>query len=96
MRFDHWDYPLLSTVNHLEIEKYLLSKKWKKLSTNPGRYSIWEHEDKERYECNILIPLNDLFEDYCRRMIELLTILEKVECRQQPDILNDIICMGLK
>ena len=94
MKFDFQDYPLLSTLHYQDIAEYLSSRGWEKLATNPGKFSIWEYIEDEENNFDILLPLNQKFKDYERRILEILNTLEKVEKRQQTEIFKDLQMMS--
>jgi hypothetical protein len=92
MKLDSGDYSILSLIHPSDITEYLFSRGWKMLEVNPEKFSIWEYLNEEDGNniFNILLPLNQKFKDYEIRVGEILKILEKVEKRQQIEILKDL------
>lgn len=58
---------------------YLLQKGWHERSHVPNQVSTWTRDTFSDDKLKIYLPLDQEFEDYPRRMSEIMEVLEKAE-----------------
>ena len=84
------DADILSNLNPTNVAAYLQAKGWHLQNKIPNKVSVWNWEtEKDKFK--IYLPLDSEFDDFPRRMSDLITTLETVEKRSQLDILSELI-----
>jgi hypothetical protein len=73
------------------VEAYLQRTGWHERSRIAARVSAWTRDTFEADKLKVYVPLDQEFDDYPRRMFELIETLEKAENRSQLEILSDLI-----
>lgn len=85
------DIEILNSLEPCQVESYLKSKGWHERTRVPNEVSGWTRDTFSDDKFKIYLPLDPSFDDYPRRMYEVMEILEKVENRSQLDILGELI-----
>lgn len=85
------DIDVLSQLQPQQVEAYLQSTGWQERNRIPDKVSIWIYNFAPENHFKIQLPVDQNFDDYPRRMSEIIEILEKAENRSQLDILSDLI-----
>ena len=88
------DNDILKTLDPRQVAAYLQSKGWHERTRVPAQVSSWTRDTFAFDKLKIYLPLNQDFDDYPRRMYEVMEILEKAENRSQLDILSDLITVA--
>lgn len=81
-------------LNHLQpghIEEYLKSTGWHQQGIIPDKVSIWIRDNYPENKLKIQLPVDQNFDDYSRRIYDVIATLETAENRSQMDILSEII-----
>lgn len=84
------DADILSNLNPTNVAAYLEAKGWQLQNKIPNKVSVWNWET-EKDKLKIYLPLDSEFDDFPRRMSDLIATLERVENRSQLDILSELI-----
>ncbi|MGL6343419.1 MAG: hypothetical protein ACRC80_30295 [Waterburya sp.] len=82
------DSQLLELISPEKISLYLKTNGWIKIAEKASLGSIWELE--ENPEISLLLPLNQEYSDFEKRMFEVILILEKVEQRPKLEIIKGL------
>ncbi|MGL5943324.1 MAG: hypothetical protein ACRC2S_23755 [Waterburya sp.] len=82
------DSQLLELISPEKISLYLKTNGWIKIAEKASLGSIWELE--ENPEISLLLPLNQKYSDFEKRMFEVILILEKVEKRPRLEIIKGL------
>jgi len=85
------DSNVLKSIEPSQVAAYLHSSGWHQVTCVPNRVSSWTRNTFSEDHLKIYLPLDPEFEDYSRRMSEIMETLEKVENRSQLDILSELI-----
>jgi hypothetical protein len=85
------DIEILKNLEPNKVASYLHQKGWIKKNNVPNQVSTWIRDTFASGKIKIYLPLDPEFEDYPRRMSEIMETLEKVENRSQLEILSDLI-----
>ena len=85
MRARICDKETLQSIAPAQLLAYLRGRGASKTDEIPDKAAIWQYGGEE-----VLVPLSTRFVDYCIRMAETLSRLEKVEDRSQLMIVEDI------
>ena len=85
------DVEILNHLQPQQIDKYLKSKGWHEQSVIPNKVSIWIRDNYPENKLKIQLPVDQNFDDYSRRIYDVIEILEQAENRSQLDILGEII-----
>ncbi|MDJ0619983.1 MAG: hypothetical protein QNJ63_25125 [Calothrix sp. MO_192.B10] len=85
------DIEVLKNLQPKRIAAYLHQKGWHKKASVPNQVSTWVRDTFASDKLKIYLPLDPEFEDYPRRMSEIMEILEKVENRSQLEIIGELI-----
>ena len=85
------DIEILKNLEPSKVAAYLHQKGWIEKNSVPNQVSTWVRDTFASDKIKIYLPLDPEFEDYPRRMSEIMEILEKVENRSQLEILSDLI-----
>ena len=88
------DNDILKSLDPRQVAAYLQSKGWHERTRIPAQVSSWTRDTFSEDKLKIYLPLNQDFDDYPRRMYEVMEILEKAENRSQLDILSDLITVA--
>jgi hypothetical protein len=81
-------------INHLQpsaLEAYLQATGWHERHRIPDKVSVWTRDTFCEDKLKVYVPLDQEFDDYARRMYELMETLEKAENRSQLDIISELI-----
>ncbi|HBB35589.1 MAG TPA: hypothetical protein DDZ80_02140 [Cyanobacteria bacterium UBA8803] len=81
-------------LSHLEpsaVEAYLKATGWHELNRIPDKVSVWTRDTFSEDKLKVYLPVDQEFDDYARRMYELMETLEKAENRSQLDIISELI-----
>ena len=82
------DATLIRTLGPAQLATYLRVKGWEETYREKDRLSVWELPANGG--SGVTLPLNPRFDDYARRVYEVLQSLEKAEERSQLEIFVDI------
>ncbi|GAB1541148.1 hypothetical protein NUACC21_38180 [Scytonema sp. NUACC21] len=85
------DNDILKSLDPCQVAAYLQSKGWHERTRVPAQVSSWTRDTFNEDKLKIYLPLDQDFDDYPRRMYEVMEILEKAENRSQLDILSELI-----
>ena len=85
------DVDILSHLQPQQVESYLQATGWHERNRIPDKVSIWTRDTYSEDKLKIQLPLNLDFDDYPRRMYEIMAVLENAENRSQLDILSELI-----
>jgi hypothetical protein len=85
------DSGVLKSIQPGQVAAYLHSSGWYERTCVPNRVSSWTRNTFSEDKLKIYLPLDPDFEDYSRRISEIMEILEKAENRSQLDILSELI-----
>ena len=85
------DSDVLKSIEPSQVAAYLHSSGWHQVTCVPNRVSSWTRNTFSEDHLKIYLPLDPEFEDYSRRMSEIMETLEKAENRSQLDILSELI-----
>jgi len=85
------DIEVLKNLQPTKIAAYLHQKGWHKKTSVPNQVSTWVRDTFTSDKLKIYLPLDPEFEDYPRRMSEIMETLEKVENRSQLEIIGELI-----
>ena len=85
------DVEILNHLQPQQIDKYLKSKGWHEQSVIPNKVSIWIRDNYPENKLKIQLPVDQNFDDYSRRIYDVIEVLEQAENRSQLDILGEII-----
>ena len=85
------DIEILKSLEPCCVSSYLKSKGWHERTRVPDEVSGWTRDTFSDDKLKIYLPLDPSFDDYPRRMYEVMEVLEKAENRSQLDILSELI-----
>ncbi len=85
------DNDVLKSIEPSQVATYLHTSGWHQVTCVPNRVSSWTRNTFSEDRLKIYLPLDPEFEDYSRRMSEIMETLEKAENRSQLDILSELI-----
>jgi hypothetical protein len=85
------DGEVLSHLQPSAVEAYLQATGWQERNRIPDKVSVWTRETFSEDKLKIYVPVDQEFDDYARRMYELIETLEKAENRSQLDIISELI-----
>jgi len=85
------DGDTLKSLDPHQVAVYLQSKGWHEITRVPAQVSSWIKNTFSEDKLKIYLPLDQDFDDYPRRMYEVMETLEKAENRSQLDILSELI-----
>jgi cell division FtsZ-interacting protein ZapD len=85
------DIDILKNLEPNQVAAYLQQKGWLEKTNVPNKVSIWVRDTFASDRLKIYLPLDLEFDDYSRRMFEVMEILEKVENRSQLEIVSELI-----
>lgn len=85
------DVDILSHLEPHKVEAYLQAKGWHERNRIPDKVSIWTRDTFSEDKLKIQLPVDQDFDDYSRRMYEIMETLEKTENRSQLDIISELI-----
>ena len=85
------DREVLGHLQPLAVEAYLQATGWHELNRIPDKVSVWTRANFSENQLKIYVPVDPEFDDYARRMYELMETLEKAENRSQLDIISELI-----
>jgi hypothetical protein len=85
------DGDVLSHLKPSAVEAYLQATGWHERNRIPDKASVWTRDTFADDKLKIYVPLEREFDDYARRMYELVETLEKAENRSQLDIISELI-----
>ncbi|NES19174.1 MAG: hypothetical protein F6K41_09640 [Symploca sp. SIO3E6] len=85
------DGEVLSHLHPSTVEAYLQATGWHELNRVPDKVSVWTQGTFPQDKLKIYVPVDQEFDDYPRRMYELMETLEKAEQRSQLDIISELI-----
>ncbi|MBD2772569.1 hypothetical protein [Iningainema tapete] len=88
------DGDILKSLDPRQVAVYLQSKGWHERTRVPAQVSSWTRDTFSEDKLKIYLPLDQDFDDYPRRMYEVMEILEKAENRSQLDILSELITVA--
>jgi len=83
------DFNVLKQIKPSDASIYLAAKGWHLAREIPERVSIWRLEYQGE-ELEIILPLNQEFDDFANRIADIITTLEIVEVRPQLTILENL------
>ncbi len=76
---------VLSHLQPSAVEPYLQATGWHERNRIPYKVSVWTRDTFSEDKLKIYVPVDQEFDDYARRMYELMETLEKAENRSQLD-----------
>ena len=85
------DGEVLSHLQPSALEAYLQANGWHERNRIPDKVSVWTRDTFSEDKLKIYVPVDQEFDDYARRMSELIETLEKAENRSQLDIISELI-----
>lgn len=85
------DVDVLSSLQPLHVAAYLQSTGWHERNRIPDKVSILTRNTFSEDKLKIQLPLDPQFDDFPRRMYEIMQTLEIAENRSQLDILSELI-----
>lgn len=85
------DIKILKSLKPCQLEQYLQDKGWHERTRVPNRVSGWTRDCFDEDKLKIYLPLDQSFDDYPRRIYEIIETLEKAENRSQLDIIGELI-----
>ena len=85
------DVDILSHLEPQKVETYLQATGWHERNRIPDKVSIWTRNTFSEDKLKIQLPVDRYFDDYPRRMYEIMEILEKAENRSKLDILSNFL-----
>lgn len=85
------DVEILKSLKPCQLEHYLQNTGWYERTRVPNRVSGWTRDCFAEDKLKIYLPLDQSFDDYPRRMYEIIETLEKAENRSQLDIIRELI-----
>jgi hypothetical protein len=85
------DIDILSNLEPQKMEAYLQAKGWHERNRIPDKVSIWTRDNFSEDQLKIQLPVDQYFDDYPRRMYEIMEILENAERRSQLEIISELI-----
>lgn len=85
------DVDILSHLQPENVEVYLQATGWHQRNRIPDKVSIWTRDTFSEDKLKIQLPVDQEFDDYPRRMYEIMETLEKAENRSQLDIVSELI-----
>lgn len=88
------DVDILSHLEPQKVEAYLQAKGWHERNRIPDKVSIWTRDTFSEDKLKIQLPIDQDFDDYPRRMYEIMETLEKTENRSQLDIISELITIA--
>jgi hypothetical protein len=85
------DVDILSHLEPQKVEAYLQATGWHERNRISDKVSIWTRDSFSEDKLKIQLPVTQDFDDYPRRMYEIMETLEKAENRSQLDIISELI-----
>lgn len=85
------DGEVLSHLQPSAVEAYLQATGWHERNRIPDKVSVWTRDTFSEDKLKVYVPVDQEFDDYARRMYELMETLEKAENRSQLDIISELI-----
>lgn len=85
------DIDILSNLEPQKMEAYLQATGWHERNRIPDKVSIWTRDTFSEDKLKIQLPVDQDFDDYPRRVYEIIEILEKAERRSQLEIISELI-----
>jgi len=81
---------IVRTFKPLDVASYLRLHGWAQQEIVPEKYAVWTKRNGDRDGFEILLPLAAHFRDFASRVGDLINVLQAVEKRGLPEILEDL------
>lgn len=85
------DSEILKSLDPNRVIAYLQAHQWHERTIVPQQVSTWTRDTFANDKLKVYLPLDKDFDDYPRRMYEIMETLEKAENRSQLDILSELV-----
>jgi hypothetical protein len=85
------DRDILKSLEPNRVVAYLQAHQWHERTNVPQQVSTWTRDTFVDDKLKIYLPLDKDFDDYPRRIYEIIETLEKAENRSQLDILSELV-----
>ena len=80
---------LLRLVKSQQVRSYALARGWRRVQGVNGEIALFDHPQAQLRQ--LLVPLDETFDDYDKRVFELVQTLSEIESRSRTEILNDLL-----
>src|SRR5262249_42957992 len=80
---------LLRMIRPQEVRTYALAKGWRRVPGVNGEIALFNHPHAQWDQ--LLVPLDETFDDYDKRIYEVIRTLAGIESRSEMEVLNDLL-----
>ncbi len=80
---------ILQLIKPQQVRSYALAKGWKRVPGVNGEIALFSHPRGQWDQ--LIVPMDESFDDYSRRLRDIVEILARFESRPDVEILNDLI-----
>src|SRR5262245_20426179 len=80
---------LLRLIRPQEVRTYALAKGWRRVPGVNGEIALFNHPQAQWDQ--ILVPMDETFDDYDKRILEVIQTLAGIESRPEMEVLNDLL-----
>ena len=80
---------LLRLIRPQEVRTYALAKGWRRVRGVNGEIALFDHP-RVQWE-QLVVPMDETFDDYDKRIFEIIQTLAGIESRPEMEILNDLL-----
>lgn len=89
MKDDALPTNILQLIKPQQVRSYALAKGWKRMQGVNGGIALYNHPSTEWDQ--LLVPMEDSFDDYAKRLRDVVDTLANFERRPVSELLNDLI-----
>src|SRR5437016_5561685 len=89
MMHDALPVDVLKLIKPQQVRSYALAKGWKRVEGVNGHIALFEHPKGANDQ--LIVPMEETFDDYAKRLRELIENLAAFERRSPITVLNDLI-----
>jgi hypothetical protein len=80
---------LLRSISPQEVRTYALAKGWRRVPGVNGEITVFDHPSIQWEQ--LIVPMDETFDDYDKRVFEVIQTLAGIEARPATEILDDLL-----
>src|SRR5262249_2432663 len=80
---------LLRLISPQEVRTYALAKGWRRVPGVNGEIALFDQPGFQWEQ--LVVPMDETFDDYDRRIFEVIRTLAEIEARPETEILDDLL-----
>jgi len=89
MNYETRPRELLRLVKPQQVRGYALAKGWQRVQGVNGEIALFDHSHSQWRQ--LVVPMDETFDDYDKRVFEVVQTLSEIESRPGTEILNDLL-----